>query len=177
MIYMNTELYSIIQAAKNGSDQDKLAVIEQFMPLIKKYAYKLAYEDAKEDLILFFLELIPKIPNSLENDRQITAYIAKSVYLQYIKLSKRTCTVTTKEVYEEEILKTVPDKVNGNYEEGVVLKLLQGELTEHMREILYLHYFVGYSIQEIAEYFHISRQAVNKTKNAALRRLKEQFLS
>ena len=96
---MNTELYSIIQAAKNGSDQDKLAVIEQFMPLIKKYAYKLAYEDAKEDLILFFLELIPKIPNSLENDRQITAYIAKSVYLHYIKLSKKSCAIDAMEIH------------------------------------------------------------------------------
>lgn len=173
---LNGELYGIIQAAKNGSEQDKLAVIEQFMPLIKKYAYKLEYEDAKEDLILFFLELIPKIPNNLMNDGQITAYIAKSVYLQYIKLSQKKCMANANEIIEERVCECIPDK-NIAVEEKVIFKLLGVVLTEHMREVLYLHYFVGYSIQEIAEYFHISRQAVNKTKNAALRRLKEQFLS
>lgn len=174
---MNDELYGIIQAAKSGSEQDKLAVIEQFMPLIKKYAYKLAYEDAKEDLILFFLELIPKIPNSLENDRQITAYIAKSVYLHYIKLSKKSCAIDAMEIHAEEILEAIPEATSIAQEDNVILKLLQTELTQHMREVLYLHYFAGYSGSEIAEYFHISRQAVNKTKKAALRRLKEQFLS
>ena len=74
-------------------------------------------------------------------------------------------------------MEAIPEAASIAQEDNVILKLLQTELTQHMREVLYLHYFAWYSIQEIAEYFHISRQAVNKTKKAALRRLKEQFLS
>ncbi len=51
--------------AKYGDRDAALKMIQQFQPLLQKYSRKLGYEDAYNDLILFFIELISKIPEHL----------------------------------------------------------------------------------------------------------------
>ena len=55
----------------------------------------------------------------------------------------------------------------------IYLKELFQPLNHSQREILYLHYVEGFSIQEIAQFRKTSRQAVNKIKNQALKILKQ----
>ena len=84
-----SNLYQLIICAKRNCNSAKIALVEQFSPIITKYANKLSYEDAQQDLIVFFLELLPDIPERLNDDAEIISYIAKSIYHQYIKLAKK----------------------------------------------------------------------------------------
>ena len=53
----------------NGSHNSMLELIKIFKPLTKKYAFKMNYEDAENDLILSMIQLIYSMPN-LSNDGQ-----------------------------------------------------------------------------------------------------------
>lgn len=50
------------------------------------------------------------------------------------------------------------------------------ELTKLQSEVIKLHYFCGFSVAEIANSQHISRQAVNRSKNRALDELSKLLL-
>ena len=69
-----------------------LELIETFDKLLRKYARLLRFEDAYEELRLFFIELILQLKNKEicdDNDGYIVSYISKAVRNQYIALSKR----------------------------------------------------------------------------------------
>lgn len=85
------ELLNRIQEAQNGNNDASLLLIKKFNPLLKKYAKKLGYDDAYNDLLVDFLSVIKKINlNRLYNpsDGAIVLYFSKSVYLSYIHKSK-----------------------------------------------------------------------------------------
>ena len=67
--------------------------IQKLLHLKKKYAIKLNYEDAFNDLQLYFIECILKIPlesgNFVKSDYYILSYIKKSIYFGYVALSKK----------------------------------------------------------------------------------------
>lgn len=48
----------LIAEDQNGNSDATLLMIEKFKPLLKKCAYKLYYEDAYNDLLVDFIELI-----------------------------------------------------------------------------------------------------------------------
>lgn len=50
-------LSEAIASAQHNNPDSLLALIEKFKPLLKKYAYKLHYEDAYYDLQLDFIIL------------------------------------------------------------------------------------------------------------------------
>lgn len=86
------ELYELMSCAQQGNQECCYAIIKKFEKLIKKYARKLSYEDAEEDLICFVVELIQLFP--LKNFRRddegkIVTYIANSVKNRYFFLLKR----------------------------------------------------------------------------------------
>lgn len=43
---------NLISEAKAGNQNSMLEILNKFKPLIRKYSYKLNYEDAENDLIL-----------------------------------------------------------------------------------------------------------------------------
>ena len=49
---------------------------------------------------------------------------------------------------------------------------LKSVLSEKEFRVIYYHYFLQYSINEIAEISNVSRQSVNKVKIIALKKLK-----
>ena len=170
------ELHNLISKAKNNSDDAKIAIIEKFSPIISKYSYKLGYEDAKQDLILFVLTLIPKIPDNFKEGAQLVSYIAKAVYCQYIKLSKSYCAISNVEIYSNDFFSYIPSNFQlSNVDNSVFIENLLSKLSKYHWQIIYLHYIEGYSIQELADYYHLSRQAVNKAKNSALKILKNEI--
>jgi DNA-directed RNA polymerase specialized sigma subunit len=48
----------LLARAQQGDDEAMLELINRFQPLLKKYAKKLRYDDAYEDCLLFFIELV-----------------------------------------------------------------------------------------------------------------------
>ena len=88
-----SELYTMIKNSKINDSNSMEKLCEKFLPLIKKYAIKLNYEDAFNDLQLYFIECILKIPlesgNFVKSDYYILSYIKKSIYFGYVGLSKK----------------------------------------------------------------------------------------
>ena len=96
-------LCNLISEAKDGNKNSMLEILNKFKPLIKKYSYKMNYEDAENDLILSMIQLIYDMPY-LNNDGHAVNYINQSIYNAYIKYIKlqikngrmNTCTTQKK---------------------------------------------------------------------------------
>lgn len=163
--------------ASAGSEDALLILIDRFSPLFKKYARKFDYEDTYSELQLYFIALIQKFPAHAQNwnDGQTVAYLAKSIRTAYIKLSQQN------NFRENKLLEFNPDIMDRpdeqNTEQTIFLQEILTLLNDSQKEILFLHYIEGYSIQEIAKLQGKSRQAINKTKNQALNILKKQLNS
>lgn len=84
----NLELWAV--SAANGDQTAKLEIINQFRPLLRKYAYKLNYEDAFYDLELKLLEILtmPFFNNPQNTEEQIVSYIHRAIVNEYIRLNK-----------------------------------------------------------------------------------------
>ena len=81
-------LIDLFRASQDNNQEAMLALLQRFHPLLKKYGRKLRYEDAEEDLVVDFIELVKKLNLSLINnssDGVIINYISKSVYRLFLK--------------------------------------------------------------------------------------------
>lgn len=90
-------LLNLIRAAQDGDQNDMLLLIQKFSPILKKYGKMLKYEDAINDLTLYFIELIHQFDAekmSSTCDGAIIKYIAKCIYHFYLKLRKKHILIT-----------------------------------------------------------------------------------
>lgn len=86
-------IYDCIVDYQNGDKNKVLHIINKMNPVLYKYANKLNYEDAYNDLQLFLIIRIStfnceRIKN--KSDGAMVNYIEKSIYHEYIKLSKKS---------------------------------------------------------------------------------------
>lgn len=178
---MQETLYDLVEQVQSGQNDADLILYERFRYLLERYFRKLRNnEDAKQDLIVAFLELIPHIPLSDKccSDEQIAAYIKVSIHHAFIKISKQQAKRSEKEFVfdfnEDEILED--DIVMAKSNDVAIEQLAYLEvLTDKQKQVIFLHYFCGCSIKEIANILGISRQTANKIKNTALKNLKKNY--
>ncbi|PWE85254.1 hypothetical protein LG34_17060 [Eubacterium ramulus] len=173
-------LYKIVVDAKNGDQDAKMKLINKFMPVIRKCSRKLYSEDAENEMILFILELIPKIPDNLlrpENDGKIVNYISISVKNHYSYCIRKKMQEKDKIPFSdlsEEQLHLLENELSTNDEMN---KLIQDDLdislSEKEYKVIVMFYFEQYSIAEIAEEFNVSRQAVNQMRCRAINKLRK----
>lgn len=177
-------LKDIILNAQAGNDDSILIIVDKFNPLLKKYSYKLSYDDAYNDLLADFLDLIKNIDMSrLRHNCEgvIVSYICKSVYSSYINKSKTNCKYfqstipfsglnENQKYYAELSLSTV------DRDDALLVSSLNEILNQHEFCIIYKIYFLGYSSADIAKSSGTSRQAVNQTKRRALEKLRKAFV-
>lgn len=78
-------------------EQAVMTLVKRFDKLLRKYARFLEYEDAYNDLLLFFIELLHKLKDNsgLQNDDAIVNYISKAIKNHYICLSKNSERIKT----------------------------------------------------------------------------------
>ena len=82
-------LSELLRQVPDAEAVDEL--VRRFDKSLRKYARYLRYEDAYNDLLIFFIELIQSAPLRAtldKGDGVIVNYIAKSIKGEYIKLSK-----------------------------------------------------------------------------------------
>ncbi len=73
---MDVNLATKIKTAQKQRGKALLPIIQKFLPLLKKYAFKLNYEDAFSDLQLFLISLIVKIDTEqFSTEGQLVSYI------------------------------------------------------------------------------------------------------
>ncbi len=104
-------IYYLIIDAKERKKEASLAIISKFGNLLKKYARKLSYEDAEQDLTCYFIELIYFFPIEMfreEDEGKIVGYITKCIYHEYIRLLKqlikRNRIISFSDLSEEQLL-------------------------------------------------------------------------
>ena len=172
-------LSSTIRCAQENSEEDMLLLIEKFKPLMVKYARKLDYEDAYDDIMLHFIKLIKSINLDKltdHTDKVIISYINKSITNFYNKkipqMVLRQKEVVMSELTEEqqyyiEVKTAQADGINILDEYG-----LRYLLTEAEKQLIYQIYVEGHSIAELARHQNRTRQAVNQQRIRAIRKIK-----
>lgn len=175
-------LCDLIKRAQRGDEDAMLKLIERFRPLFRKYAIKLNYEDAYEDIILFFVEFVHTVHlNDMSSlkDEILVSYINISVINFYNKKIHKVIEakkeipmsdLTEEQLYYAEVRLAKEDETDIFAELGLGDKLNQNEC-----KIMYMVYVEGYTIAEIARRTKKTRQAVNQQKHRALNKLKQLF--
>lgn len=172
----------LIAESQNGNSDAALLMIEKFKPLLRKYAYKLYYEDAYNDLLVDFIELIHNINLDHIHDKsegKMVSYIFKSINSSFIKkltaIKKlHNCILYSElsenQLYYVNIISSTNDEYFMHELPDISLVLTKTEFL-----IVKMIYCSGYTVAEIAFVFSISRQAVNQMKRRALKKLETMF--
>lgn len=157
-------------------------LMEKFHPLLKKYACRLNYDDAYEDLLVDFVELLHRIRLEhvhSKSEGSLVTYISKSIQSSYLKrlaAQKKLCFfipyagLKKEELYFMEAASARTDTYFAHEFPNV-----NQVLTASEADVVKAIYFKGYSVCETAQKLGISRQAVNQRKNRALKKLKVQL--
>lgn len=172
----------LIAQSQAGNDNATLELIKKFDPLLKKYAFRLLYDDAYDDLLVDFVELLHDIRlDSLHNKSEgsLVSYISKSIQSSYIKrsvISKGFRHFIPESSFEEEKLYILEaaSAVNDTYF-AYEFPGIEKFLTKSETDVVKMIYLKGYSVCETARKLGTSRQATNQMKNRALKKLKTQF--
>ncbi len=176
-------LGALIQNAQENSEEDMLALIERFKPLMVKYARKLNYEDAYNDIVLCFITLIKsqnlcKLVSKADNI--IVTYINHSIINFYNKkipkIISRKNEVVMSELTEEQQyfieVKTAQENEIDIINEYGLTQLL----TESEQLLIYQVYVEGYTISELARCQNRTRQAVNQQRIRAVNKIKSRLI-
>ena len=167
-------LYKLVKCARAGEAEAMEALVERFMPLLRKHARELGYEDALEDLILFLIETVPSIPLGRigqENIGGLVRYIQAAVWHQLPKLRRRQREIMG---YLEDLPLEV-ESPRSSLEEEVNFRLWLRPLTEKQKRIIQMSYLYQLSDQEIAGILRVSRQAVYKIRQSAIKKLRKEW--
>lgn len=171
---------SLLEKAQQGDQAAMLELINRFQPLLKKYARKLGYDDAYEDCLLFFIELVKFMDLKKLNDRNdqaAVAYIKVSVKHFYDKRIRKVIEknqeiafsdLSKEQKYYVEAKTAKPDEKDIFIEFGIDKRLSPKE-----KLVIYLVYVKGYTTSELARELLKSKQTVNQLKKRALGKLKD----
>jgi RNA polymerase sigma factor (sigma-70 family) len=174
----NLPLIEILRLVQIKDDDAQLLLLERFDRSIKSFTYKLNYDGANTDLIIFILELCQKVDlirfENL-NEGAVVKYIYNSLRHEYIRLSK----LNSRFKLNEQLYGIDPSELISNHnttEENLYFdKYVEGLiniLTEKERQVIVYTCILEYSDVETAKMLGISKQAVGKTKKRALRKLR-----
>ena len=172
-------LYELISSVQSNDQNAMTELIERFQPLLKKYAAKLNYEDAYEDLMLYYIGLIKSL--NLEKlictkDEIIVSYINVSIKNYYkktiTKIIKYKNEVVLSDLTEEQMYYVDAKSATEDETDLFVEFGLREVLNDNECQVIYQLYIEGYTTAEIARLSSKSRQAVNQLKNRALNKIK-----
>jgi RNA polymerase sigma factor (sigma-70 family) len=170
-------LYKSIVEYQNGNNEHVEELIEKFSPLLKKYAYKLKYEDALSDLILIFIETLNKIPieRFTKNDQgAIFNYLSHSIYNAYISLMKNYIRRLNTHIYYEDEWNNIKSK-EVPVDTAIDIHDALEYLSEKEREVIMKSFFEGYRDVELAFMYGVTRQAICNIKRKSYQKMKTKF--
>lgn len=172
---MVTPLVHIVEEAQKQNKDAVMELVKIFQPLLKRYASYLDYDDAFDDLQLGFIEMILSISIShMKNtgDAFFLSYFQKSVYCNYIKISK------AKRKYEKlhlSMSELTDAQMEMNVEPAtatsdVYLEIETGNLkallTDSEYRVIYQIFYLNNRVSEVAARMKISRQAVQSNEKS-----------
>ena len=178
-------LERLIRLAQENDENAMLEIIGKFQPLINKYFKKSYYnEDMKNELILKLIEVVKielKQNNLLNrNEGSLVNYIVASLYHQYLAISDKTDKKSKFEFSREDDIiiklidfhKSYSDK---NIEKFILYDSFREILTEREFYCLYFIEYMGYTAEDLAVIWGVTRQACNQCKKRAHDKIKKHF--
>lgn len=180
---MLTTIAENIIASQKGNQLALMNLINKFYPVLKKHGNKLKYEDGYNDLVLYFIELVNKFNLSEINnvsDGGLVNYINNSIYHKYIALSRNWSNIGKKTFFIGDVLDTgfnsrIPQLQHNDLYSNLFFGELSSVLTSLELYVITLHYRDQFTIHEIALMKGVSRQAINKIKLNALKKLRKRY--
>lgn len=173
-------LKEIIIKAINYDEESILYLLKMFNPKISFCAKKLNYYGAETDLIIGFLESIPKLKNCTTeefSDGKIVNYIAtlinnKSTDLfrqnfKDIKLSEKITDINIDLISENTAADLIINKL--------LIEQMFSILTNKQKEVMKAKYLLNKSVGFISTDLKISRQSVYRLEQRALIKLRDEF--
>lgn len=168
---MEKRILEIAEKAKFGDEGALVEIIDKFRPIIKKYSRKLKYETAETDLVIELIKIVRNMPiNSmnLNEEREIISYIAASIKYQYYRLYRQNALSSYQLPLNDYILFNCQQV---DIDSKIFINQLVDKLSTKEKFIINSIFFYGYKEAELAKMLKITRQAINKIKNSALRKL------
>ena len=166
--------------AQCGDQQSMQELIDQFTPLIKRHSRTLYIEDAFNELLLAFIEIIHAVPlHQLKTDCDgaLVKYIETSVRHSAIALIRKKVKSASTVISWEELSEAQKNELYcPDFTNSIAFDdLLNGcpQLTDRESVVLRLIYFYGYTSADIAQKFNKSKQNINQIKLRALKKLKK----
>ena len=155
-----------------------LELLSRFKRILHKYANALKYEDAYEDLQLFFLSLVYSMREMTAMEKgegAIVNYIVVSIKHHFYSLSKRNNALQESlfsELSDEQL--AIIENLTSEMDETDISELFPVEeaLTQKEEVIIRTLFKEGDSVKEVASKLGISRQAVNQMKVRALKKMR-----
>ncbi len=172
----NGVLKMYINSFRNHNSEIFSLILRAFRRLINHYALLLKSEDDRQELNLFFVELLFSIDTdkfNSDNSKGLSRYIAVCIRNKFIELSKK------KQKYLSDNIRFCEDcymASDDNFELKLEMSQLLDFLSDKQKQVIFCKYYCNYSDNEISEIMGISRQAVNQIKNRALNVLRILYL-
>ncbi|WP_026883216.1 sigma-70 family RNA polymerase sigma factor [Clostridium akagii] len=173
------ELGDIVIKAQNGDSNCMFNIIEKFLPLIKKYSRKLNYDGADSDLMVSIIDIVKSIPVNkslrFEEDKYIVGYINTSIKHKYIHLLSINISILKAEgeLYLDTFWNYEYKDNENAIDDHILLLNILDKLPLHQKNIIKEIFFYNFSEVELSEKLNVSRQAINRTKNRALKNLRK----
>lgn len=174
---MGEYLYYTIEEIQKGNRKKIINIITKFNPLIKSLSRRLQYEESETDLIICLIETIGSIDLhnfDYSNEGPIISYIKNVMHNKSIDLFRKNIVRKKEEV--EINYDILADKSNYDIETNIFIKDLFNILSELQNKVLCEKFIKDNTDIEIAKKLNITRQAVNKAKNRAIKKLREHLL-
>ncbi|MBQ6887145.1 MAG: sigma-70 family RNA polymerase sigma factor [Lachnospiraceae bacterium] len=173
-------LCDLVEKAQKSDDAAMMELIDKFSLLFKKYAKKLNYEDAYEDIMLYFIELVKTFnlnKLSCQKDEVIVSYINVSIRNFYNKKVQKVIEgkreILFSDLSEEQAYYAEMQTAKEDVEDIFIKFGMENLLNENECWVIYLIYSEGYTTADIARLTNKSRQAVNQLKHRALDKMKK----
>lgn len=174
---MELNLYHLIESIQKEDNSVIKEIIAIFSSQLESYSKKLDGDDTYQDLLVFLFLLIKNLcleKINTKTEQVLLAYISKSLRHEYIRLSRIRTALRSQETSTYTL--PVQPPLDDNTAPTAINDLL-GLLRPKEEAIVRLIYFYGFSVQEISLRQHVSRQAINKIKIRALRKLRQDILA
>ena len=155
-----------------------------YSDLLYGYGMKIIADEAAvmDAIQTLFMNIFEK-RKSLSAPNSMAAYLCRSLKNLLINemqsaSSKYTCKINDADAadYDFDLQPDIENALIAGEEENEKLRIFKEELSKlsrQQREMLYLRYYKGLAIEEIAEILSVSKRTVYNTTNNALTRLRE----
>ena len=170
---MEDNLKNLLNSAIEKDEESIVKIINLLNPMLRKYGRLAGYDEAETDLVIFLLESLNRMDvKNIDsyNEGQLFSYFKTILYRKAIDLYRHHLNQKQNEILDCEIeVKEVDQPFSDIFFYDLVCNLNFKQQQVIIGKIMF-----GLSDVQLAKSLHISRQAVNRLYNRALKKLKEE---